>query len=34
MSHQGISEPDFLTDWKDLLPEGWRKYVTLSALKV
>lgn len=31
---QGISESDFLTDWKDLLPEGWRKHVTLGALKV
>lgn len=34
MSHQGISESDFLTDWKDRLPEGWRKHVTLGALKV
>lgn len=34
MSHQGISESDFLTDWKDLLPEGWRKHVRLGALKV
>lgn len=34
MSHQGISESDFLTDWKDGLPEAWMKHVKLGALKV
>lgn len=34
MPHQGISESDFLTDWKDRLPEGWTKHVKLGALKV
>ncbi len=31
---QGIAESGFINDWKDQLPESWRKDAALSALKV
>lgn len=31
---QGVVESEFLGDWKNQLPEVWRKHVALSALKV
>lgn len=34
LGDQGVAESDFLSDWKDQLPEEWRKYATLSALRV
>lgn len=31
---QGVAESEFLGDWKNQLPEEWRKHVDLSVLKV
>lgn len=31
---EGISQLNFLTQWHDLLPEGWRKHASLDLLKV
>ena len=31
---EGISRLDFLTQWHDLLPEGWREHASLDLLKV
>ena len=30
----GVLTSDFLRDWKDQLPDTWRMYATLDALKV
>lgn len=32
--NQSVAESEFLGDWKNQLPEEWRKHVDLSALKV
>lgn len=31
---EGIMQKDFLTQWHDLLPEGWRKHAPMDLLKV
>ena len=31
---EGIPQLDFITQWHDLLPEGWRKHAPLDLLKV
>ncbi|CAF9917969.1 hypothetical protein IMSHALPRED_003798 [Imshaugia aleurites] len=30
---EGISQSDFLAQWYDLLPEGWRKHASMDLLK-
>ena len=34
MTDQRVAESDFLSDWKNQLPEEWRKHTALSALRV
>ena len=34
ISDQGVTESGFLGEWKNQMPEAWRKHVALSALKV
>ena len=29
-----IAEPDFLNEWRNQLPEQWRRFAALSELKV
>lgn len=31
---EGVTQSDFLMQWHDLLPEGWRKHASLDLLKV
>ena len=31
---EGIVQKDFLAQWHDLLPEGWRKHASMDLLKV
>lgn len=31
---EGIPQSDFLAQWQDLLPEGWRKHASMDLLKV
>lgn len=31
---EGIPQKDFLAQWHDLLPEGWRKHASMDLLKV
>ena len=33
-SAEGVLTSNFLRDWKDQLPDTWRTYATLDALKV
>ena len=33
-SAEGVLTSDFLRDWQDQLPDTWRTYATLDALKV
>lgn len=33
-STEGIAQSDFLAQWHDLLPEGWRKHASMDLLKV
>lgn len=34
MPDQGVTESEFLGEWKNQMPEAWRKHVALNALKV
>ena len=31
---KSIPQSDFLAQWQDLLPEGWRKHASMDLLKV